>query len=146
MKLLTAFVLLVSLALTASVPPAIAQSMADQKACAEAAQKAFDDYKATDWHTDRTASLESHFNNQLHICVALVTTTSSTPHPLAFKTLSDAIGGHQFAHYMWENREDKHYWEVKPYACSFEKTPYGPASACNTAEEFDAAVQLYMTT
>jgi hypothetical protein len=148
MKLLTAFVLLGSLAGTASIPPAMAQSMQDQKLCADQAEKVVEDMndRARSLKENQNSWVESHVNNQLHICMALITTNvRHGDYPEVWKSLQDAFGGHQFAQYQWVNKDHQHYWDVKPWNCSFEKTPYGATSACNTTEEFDAAVQPYMT-
>jgi hypothetical protein len=139
---------LLAAALLAAPLPASAQSLQDQIACAKAAQKDAGDTveQSIVWKEGWSVFAESHYNNKLHICMALIELTRNTSSiPAKDRILKDPIGGHVFAIYRWENKDRKKAREVKPWDCSFEQVPYGPEIPCETTEEFQAAIRPYMT-
>jgi hypothetical protein len=132
---------------TASVP-ASAASLADQATCGKLAEKTAEGIHLPggDW---LLPVAESHYNDKLHLCIALVTVGWSGGYddekynfhktePKEFRCLLDAVNGHVFGEYSWDIRKGT-WW------CHVEATPYSEPTFCHNSEDFNEAVRPYMT-
>jgi hypothetical protein len=145
---------LLGVAFVAVALPAHAASLQDQVACAKLAEKAAEGWnmQSREW---LAPGAESHYNDKLHLCIALITIPGTTGYydekhqfqknyPKTIKALVDAVSGHEFGLYMWDNRDHKKYWEVDPWNCRLEATPYATPTLCKTKEDFEEAVRPFM--
>jgi hypothetical protein len=66
-----------------------------QERCAQAAEKTF---RSSGWKTDLGSGYQSHYNQTLGVCLIEIDGRQETG---GVKSVSDAIEGRTYAHYMW---------------------------------------------
>jgi hypothetical protein len=123
-------------------------SLQEQSICAKQAKIAFEEWNAS---RNKVPDLkpfngdyQSHYNSKLNKCLILIEGIDEmNGQILTSATLMDAFERRVFAHYLWETKEGKKYWEVPPTACELIPTSQEKTD-CSSKEEFDAFVAKYM--
>ena len=106
----------------------------NQEKCAKQAKSFFADLKLD----NDTHDFENHYNLKLNKCFVLVSKYVAKIDDFASKDLYDAFEQKNYASWAWKSKEDKKYWEVKPFICTMLD------AYCQSTEEFDAFVKTYM--
>jgi len=88
----------------------------------------------------------NHYNEKLNRCFMLVDSTDVKTNPGAMwitLELFDAFEGKELATFSWHSDKVKKYSEVPPFQCDV-TLPSGEKKICNSREEFDGLIKVYM--
>jgi hypothetical protein len=99
-------------------------------------------WKENGWDK-REASYLTHFNQKLDKCFIFITYNPPSKGLSVIQQLQDAFEGKGYGEYSWSVPPGKAPAEVKPILCSV-ISPAGQKTICNSPEEFDALVKMYM--
>lgn len=112
-----------------------------QKKCADQAAAVF---KELGWNKKPWAVYSNHYQPTMNKCFVRIENTAIENHaPSTSINVSDAFEGKVYADYFWLNSEGKKYWEVKPFMCKVTLLS-GEEKVCQSKEEFDELVKVYM--
>jgi len=128
---------------TAAQVLSAAASFNFQERCAKQAREQF---KQLGWDKEQMAGFTNHYNEKLNKCFVLIENTDAKSSPGTIWTnvvLMDAFEGRELGLYSWHTEKDKKYWEVPPFQCEV-NLPSGEKKICNSREEFDELIKIYM--
>ena len=114
-----------------------------QERCAKQAREQF---KQLGWDKEPMAGFTNHYNEKMNKCFVLIENTDAKSSPGTIWTnvvLMDAFEGKELGLYSWHTEKDKKYWEVPPFQCEV-TLPSGEKKICNSREEFDELIKVYM--
>jgi hypothetical protein len=114
-------------------------TLAQQKVCAEQAEKQFNSTSAS----QGSAEFTSHYDARANVCYIMVHDARvSYGNPTVSVVVYDAFEGRVYANYMWINSQKKKYWEVAPMECDVK--PRGqPEIVCKSSDEFEELIDKY---
>jgi hypothetical protein len=119
-----------------------AQSLQEQSACAQQAQKVFNEYNNAGMPPGYklvTSDHQSHYNAKLGKCVVLITTMFEINGKMFLSSeLLDAFERYQFANYLSTEQSFQ-----RPSTCTLARTIKDTAN-CSSRAEFDAFVSGYL--
>jgi hypothetical protein len=108
-----------------------------QEKCANQASYAF---RELGWKKEPFAAYANHYHPKLNRCFIEIYSTKA---PSVSMSVSDAFEGKVYAEYFWINAHGKKYWEVRPDTCKVTLLS-GDEQTCNSQEEFEQLIKVYM--
>jgi hypothetical protein len=120
-------------------------TLAQQKMCADQAQRSFNESAFSEPKKTDTESYEytSHYDAAANVCYIMVHGAPTGRGALSSSdVVYDAFEGRVYANYIWINTENKKYWEVPPTECSV-KPRGGDEIICRSSDEFETLIDKH---
>lgn len=114
-------------------------TLAQQKMCAEQAEKQFNSTSAS----QGSANFTSHYDARANVCYIMVHDAGvSYGNRTVSDVVYDAFEGRVYANYIFINSQKKYDWEVAPAECDVK--PRGQAEiTCKSSDEFEELIDKY---
>ena len=123
-----------------------AATLAQQKMCAEQAEKRYQADRYGDFEKKDDLPLTSytnHYDPAVNVCYVRIDSFGGAAGLGSVSSIVyDAFGGRVYATYMWSNPLKKKYWEVSPSECQID-IPGKPQEKCASEDDFDERTEKY---
>lgn len=120
-------------------------TLAQQKMCADQAQRSFNesDFSKPSKTDTRSYEYTSHYDAAANVCYIMVHGAPNGKGVLGSSdVVYDAFEGRVYASYIWSNPQKKKYWDVPPLECSV-KPRGGDEIICHSSDEFETLIDKH---